>query len=230
LQGLVPHRQGNFGVFVRWNLRQFVFFLFSKEFIMRTMGWLAVLSLVCAFTSSAVAQGPTATKEHKHLAADVGDWTAELKVWMGADGKADPNAEPQSMKGEESNRMLGDFWLVSSFKGDFGGMPFEGHSLTGYDVDRKKYVASWTDSMSPFAMHMEGTYDESTKTMTMMSKGKDMTGKETVGKTVSTWKDADTRVFTMYELKEGTKDEFIKSMEITYKRKAKEAKPSKGSS
>ena len=41
----------------------------------------------------------------------------------------------------------GGFWLLLDYKGDFGGMKFEGKGATGYDPNKKKYVSTWVDSM-----------------------------------------------------------------------------------
>lgn len=178
--------------------------------------FLALVVISTSFQSSANAQFlPEPSAEHKLLHRDVGDWDATVKVWMGPDGKADPSVEPQVSKGTETNRMLGMFWLLSTFKGDFGGMPFEGHAVNGYDSKKKKFVGSWTDSMTPFAMHMIGTYDKKSDSMTNVTKGIGMEGEEVTGKIVVKYEGKDKRLMTMYESQDG-KD--VKSMEILYVR------------
>ncbi len=174
-------------------------------------------ALLCLFFSQiATAQFPTATEEHKLLKQDVGTWTATVKTWMGPDGQPAPDAEPMVTKGEEVNRMLGQFWVVSSFKGEFGGMPFEGLGTSGYDTKTKKFVGSWVDSFSPSAMQMVGTYDKATKTLTHMTTGVGMDGQEYKGKSELVYKDENTRLLTMYEMKDG---KALRSMEILYERK-----------
>lgn len=93
-----------------------------------------------ACSNLATAQFAPTSPEHELLKRDVGTWEATTTIWMGEDGKADPSAEPAVSKGKEVNRMLGDFWLVSNFGGDFGGMSFEGHSTTGFDPQKKQFV------------------------------------------------------------------------------------------
>ncbi|MCA9191610.1 MAG: DUF1579 domain-containing protein [Planctomycetales bacterium] len=167
---------------------------------------------------SVQAQFPEPTPEHEVLKQDVGIWQASVKLWMGADGKTDPNADPTVSQGVETNRLLGPFWVISEFKGDFGGLPFEGHSISGYDTKTKKYVGSWVDSVSPAAMHMSGTFDKSTNTLTSSTKGIDLEGNEVQGKSVVKYVDKDHRLMTMYELKAGTTDQYVRSMEIVYLR------------
>ena len=177
---------------------------------------LILSSLVCLVAvNSAVAQTFEPAKEHELLKKDVGTWKASLKIWMGQEGKADPTAEPMESDGEEVNRMIGEFWSVSTFKGEFAGMPFEGQGVTGYDPKLKKYVGSWIDSVTPFSMHMLGTYDEKTKTLTSSSVGVGMDGEEVKGKSELVYIDADHRRLTMYELSDGKE---VKSMEINYVR------------
>ena len=53
---------------------------------------------------------------------------------------------------------------------------FEGHGTETYDKGKKKYVGSWTDSMSTGLSTSEGTYDATSKTMTGWMVGPDMDG------------------------------------------------------
>ncbi|MEZ6137904.1 MAG: DUF1579 domain-containing protein [Pirellulaceae bacterium] len=174
------------------------------------------LGFVSFFATSIDAQPPGTSAEHEVLKQDVGTWKATVKMWMGPDGQTDPAAEPTVSEGEEVNRMLGPFWVVSKFTGDFAGLEFEGHSLSGYDSKLKKYVGSWVDSVSPNAMHMVGTYDAKTKTLTSQTTGVGMDGQEAKGRSVLVYKDENHRTLTMYEIKDGKE---IKSMEINYERK-----------
>ncbi len=97
---------------------------------------------------------PTPGVEHQKLAQDVGVWDAKVQVWL------DPDAEPEVNKAVEKNQMMGDFWLVSEFKGSMMGAPYSGRSQTGYDPIKKMYVGTWIDSMSPHVMTTEGNIDE----------------------------------------------------------------------
>src|SRR5262249_52422264 len=86
---------------------------------------------------------PKPTAEHKVLAQEAGAWDGTIKMFM-----AGPDAPPSVSKGVETNTLgLGGFWMLSEFKGEFGGMPFEGRGTFGYDPVKKKYVGTWIDSM-----------------------------------------------------------------------------------
>jgi hypothetical protein len=159
---------------------------------------------------------PQPTAQHKLLAKDVGTWDASVKFWMGG-----PDSAPSESKGVETNTMLGGFWLISEFKGEFGGQPFEGRGQMGYDTNKNKYVVSWVDTMSSQIMLLEGDLDEKSHVLTMTGSGKGPDGKPYEAKEVSEHKGDDTRVFTMYMKSDETKGEMAKVMEITYTRRAK---------
>jgi hypothetical protein len=90
-------------------------------------------------------------------------------------------------------------WVVSDFKSEFGGMPFEGKGIDGYDQMKKKYVSIWVDSMTSTPMVSEGTYDADKKTMTFTGEMVGMDGKMAKTKTVSEMKDDNTVLFSMYQ-------------------------------
>jgi hypothetical protein len=120
-------------------------------------------------------------------------------------------------KGTETNSLLGGLWLVTDFKAEMMGTPFQGHGVTGYDPNKKKYVGTWVDTMSSGLLLSESSWDAATKTMTGTTEGPDMSGQVQKMKSVVTYKDPDTRVFTMSGTGPDGKD--VKFMTITYKRK-----------
>ena len=168
----------------------------------------ALLSTLLAFVGVATAAGQGPWKpgpEHAKLKKFVGDWDATVKF-----GGGESKATASYKLG------LGGLWLQSHFKADFGGMPFEGRGLAGYDPHKKKYVSTWADSVEPTLMVMEGNFAADGKTFTETGKGVGPDGKLQNLKSVYEFKDKDTFVFTMYKV-EGGKDEQM--MQITYKRK-----------
>lgn len=162
---------------------------------------MAVLGM-CLWVTSVAAQD-----EMKRFQADVGTWDAEVKMFT------DPNNPPEVSKGTETNMMLGETWLIGHFKGKMMGMDFQGSSQNGYDPNKKKYIGTWVDSMSPYAMHMEGTWDEATQTMTNMGVGKDPTGNEVKHRMTTVYGKDGSRLFTMYGAMGGQE---VKMMEIKY--------------
>ncbi len=185
----------------------------------KSLARLCVAAAVLGASASGMAQEegsppiPKPTAEHKILAADEGTWDATIKSFV-----AGPDAEPTVSKGVEVNTVLpGGLWALSEFRGDFGGVAFEGRGQFGYDPLKKKYVGSWIDSINPSLSVLEGTYDARTKTMTLVGDGVDPATKtKYTQKMVTTSKDDGTRVFTLYMKFEGAGDDEIKFMEIAY--------------
>lgn len=162
-------------------------------------------------TSTALAQDmpplPKPGPEHKLLESEAGTWDATIEM--------NTPGGPMTSKGVETNRMgCGGLCLISDFTGEFmPGTTFEGHGVSTYNPAKKKYVGSWTDSMSAGIMVSESTYDPATKTTTGFMEGPDMTGTMVKVKSVVEHKDPDTRVFTTYG------PDGSAGMKITYKRR-----------
>ncbi|HZO86608.1 MAG TPA: DUF1579 family protein, partial [Verrucomicrobiae bacterium] len=71
---------------------------------------------------------------HKALDSLVGDWNAEVKMWM------DPAAPPNVTKATAKNTwIMGNRFVQQDFKGEFMGKPFRGMGVTGYDNMKKSY-------------------------------------------------------------------------------------------
>ena len=178
--------------------------------------WIFTVAILALVTTSTRAQGPMpkATAEHEGFAYEIGTWDAKTKMWMA------PGTEPMVGKAVETNKMLGTMWMVSDFQGEVMGMPFTGHGQFGYDPHKKKYVGTWIDTFSPHLSVMEGTMDEKTKTLTMMSKGFDpRLGKEVTSKMVSTIIDHDHKKFQIFMPVEGKEGEWRMHLEIEYTRR-----------
>lgn len=145
--------------------------------------------------------------EHAFLKEGVGAWDAIAK------------SQGKESKGTLEVKMaLNGLWMLEHYKGDAGGVEFEGFGATSYDPSKKKYVNVWIDSMVTSPMHSEGAYDKATKTMTLhgtmpMPDGKSMKSLITI-----TYKDSNTKVLSLKGNKDGKDFEMV---EITYKRRAK---------
>ena len=154
---------------------------------------------------------PKPGPEHAVLKDQAGVWDATVESFMA------PGQPPVLSKGTETGAMVGDFWLVSDFKTEMMGTPFNGRGTMGYDPARKKYVSSWIDSMTPTLSLGESDYDPATRTFTGWLDGLDYAGQPTKIKAVTVWKDPATRVFTM-SLK-GPDGKDMTAMRITYTRR-----------
>lgn len=79
-------------------------------------------------------------EEHAELAKLVGTWDCEMSMDMGGQ-------EMKSSGSMTTESILGGRVFLSRFQGDFGGMPFEGVELKGYDKAKKEHWSVWCDSM-----------------------------------------------------------------------------------
>src|SRR5262249_20799651 len=98
----------------------------------------------------AAAPGP----EHQMLASSAGQYDLTIKSWEEA-GKP-----PTEDKGTATRAMMLDGRvLAEDVHSTMGGMPFEGHGMTGFDNVSRKYWGTWMDNMGTGVMVLDGTCD-----------------------------------------------------------------------
>jgi len=147
---------------------------------------------------------------HEMLANRVGEWKAEVTMWM------DPTKPPETSEATTvCEAMLGGRYFKSTHTGMMMGMPFEGYEISGYDNVKKKFFNVWMDNMGTGIMVSEGTYDEATKTLTFTGEMTDPMGTDMNVREVITAPDKDHSLFEMYVDMGGNE---MKTMEIKYTR------------
>jgi hypothetical protein len=157
-------------------------------------------------------------KPHDQLKRLVGNWTTEMTSFF-----PDPSA-PKVTKGRANFKMiLGGNFVQQRFFGEVDGKKYEGIGISGYDTAKKKYVGTWKDSLNTGIMHVEGTYDVKSHTLTefgeMSSPGGTMKTKNT-----TKYIDKNNFVFTMYMI---TPEGEQKIFSINYTRAKDDSKPKK---
>jgi hypothetical protein len=174
--------------------------------------------LVLVVQTAAAQQQPSSllTPQHELLNNDVGTWETTITIWP------EPDAEPIVSHGRETSELLpGGLWLVTQFEGEMAGMPCTGAGAWGYDPVEKKYVGAWVDSMTPYLTTMKGDYDPQTKTMTLMTDGRDpATGKKVQYKVTTQYLDDGTKLAQMYAT--GADGQAWKMSEVRYRRAAEQ--------
>lgn len=169
-------------------------------------------SALAAPEDGAAGTSSAQSNQHRLLKRDVGVWDATIQLLDQTDGSVGV------YNGTETNTLEpGGRWLVTDFRSRIDGAPFEGHALFGYDTDRQRFIRLWVDSSQAFFWASEGSYDPSTDSLTMWMESIDSEGRPTRWRTVTVWKDDDTRVFTMYV--PGPESVEAAGMTITYKRR-----------
>jgi hypothetical protein len=174
----------------------------------------AFLAVAPVLAHSRAGQGPPLPKpgpEHELLKVDVGTWDATVEVSMA------PGAPPMTSKGVEVNRLgCGGLCLITEFKGEMMGGEFLGHGVMTWDVVKKKYVGSWTDSMSGGLATTEGTFEPGAKRFTGTMEGPDATGNVMKSRSVVEYTQ-DGRVMTAFAA--GPDGKEMQVLKITYKRR-----------
>jgi len=154
-----------------------------------------VSAVVVGLAGMSHAQGmpplPQPGPEHALYKDAAGTWDARVESFMGP-------GEPMVSTGVEVNRVgCGGLCLISDFEGSFMGTKFEGHGTDTWDPAKKKYVGSWTDSMSTGLSLTESTWDAAAQTLIGSIEGPDMMGNVVKMKSTTTIQDADHRVMEM---------------------------------
>jgi len=101
-------------------------------------------------------------EEHRMLASLEGRWNMDGKIWPSA------GMEPMPFKGIAFNEMIlgGRFLMMTSESGE-GDMYTETLSLFGFDNRSQKYTMAGFDTWGTYFITAAGTYDDSSKAITM---------------------------------------------------------------
>lgn len=147
---------------------------------------------------------------HKMLAAHIGTWNAKTTYWMAPGGE--PTVSDATSTGE---MIMGGRYLMSKFKGNMMGMPFEGMSIEGYDNATKMFNSTWVDNFGTGIMLMTGKYDESAKQIVYTGKTVDpMAGNYVDVRQIVKYNSDGSMTMEMYG--PGTDGKEFKTMEITF--------------
>ncbi len=148
---------------------------------------------------------------HRHLAPFVGRWKGVVTSWMG------PDSEPMVDEGTaEVAWILGGRFLEWKLFGEFGGMPFEGLSIEGYNNGDERYEAMWIDNFGTLILYYTGTCSDDGARRAMVTSFTDpMTGGTISYRSEYAWDDADHYTFTAF-MDKG--DGEFKNMEIRWAR------------
>lgn len=160
----------------------------------------------------AMKKAGTPGEAHSYLKPMVGKWKATVKHIPA------PGAAVEETSGTAENTMvLGDRFLKQDFTGTMMNMPFNGMGMTGYDNMKKKFVSTWTDSMSTTVMVMEGSADKNGKVITTTGECKNpVTKKPMKMRMVTKIEGNDRHVFENWMRDEMGKE--FKALEIVYTR------------
>ncbi len=110
---------------------------------------------------------------HQWLAKFNGTWDVEITSYM------DPANPSKSTGTAVYTSIMNGLYQVGDMTSTMMGMPFQGHSVSGYDNGKKLFVSTWVDNFGSGIILMTGTYDEATKTLNLKGTQTDpLTGKD----------------------------------------------------
>lgn len=159
---------------------------------------------------AAFAEMAALAPEHRHLEAFIGQWDAEVKMWMGP-------GDPQVTRGVMVNTpILGGRFIEQKYQGH--GYDFQGSGLWGYNKSSGKFEGLWIDTCSTMMQTDTGDYDSRTRTFTMLSRMTCPEMGEMTRKSLIKVHGPDRHVMEMYVCAPGAPES--KCMEITYMRRA----------
>jgi hypothetical protein len=171
----------------------------------------------CLAPALAFAQGPAPPMpgpEHEVLKLDLGTWDASIEMLMPGVPAGPPS------KGVEVNTLgCNGLCLSTDFKGEVMGGPFQGHGVMTWDPQKKKYVGSWSDSMTAGLASTEGTWDAAKKTFNSTMTTPDGSGGTVALRSTVEYTADGKRVFSMFM--PGPDGKEVPSMRITYTRQKK---------
>lgn len=124
--------------------------------------------VLCGVALPCFGQGPefpAPQAEHTWLKQFVGEWESV------AEGKPAPDQPALTCQGTMKSRMLGDFWVTSEITNEMMGTRIQAIQTIGYDVNSKKYIGTWVDSMLPHLWKYEGSVDATGKILTLEAEG-----------------------------------------------------------
>ena len=116
-------------------------------------------------------------KEHRWLRKLIGEWTSEAEATM------EPGKPPETFKGTEKVRGLGDLWILAEGQGEMPGGGTATMMLTlGYDPRTARFVGTWVGSMMTHLWVYEGVLDATERVLTLNAEGPDMSAEGTIAK------------------------------------------------
>ncbi|MDJ0974078.1 MAG: DUF1579 domain-containing protein [Planctomycetota bacterium] len=144
------------------------------------------------------------------LARLAGDWDVKVKMF-GADGKV------RESNASATNKMLfGGRYLMMNYRGDFGGMPFDGIGIMAHDNRKKAFQNMWIDSGSSGIYMAEGSISKDGTVVTFRGEWQGHAG-PIKSKDVLHFKGKDLYVFEGFM---ETPDGPVQNVELTYVRRA----------
>jgi hypothetical protein len=121
----------------------------SRRVLAVSLALVAGVAVVSQSLAQEAGRAPAPGPEVARVAQLAGEWNLEITF----DGNP-------AEHGTSSARIMGGGWLIEDVKATYGGEPFEGHGVFGWDGKKGKYVSVWVDSGEPTLSQHASTWNE----------------------------------------------------------------------
>jgi len=150
----------------------------------------------------------TPGEPHRAMAAREGTWAGDATLF-------ENGTESTSRTTYERTAILGGRYVQENVTGAWGGMPFEGRSIVGFDNHRQEYFTIWMDSFGTGFMAFRGTKAEDGSITMTTQPEEDFLGRTSSYRTVTRFPDADTETFEMFHVDAEGKEALAMKMTLT---------------
>lgn len=108
-------------------------------------------------------------KQHEWLQQLVGDWTSESQC------AAEPGKPEETIRGTETVRSLGSYWIIAEGQGEMPGTRDTMSSILtlGYDPRQKRFVGTWVGSPMAYLWVYNGSLNDAGNVLTLETEGPD---------------------------------------------------------
>lgn len=158
-------------------------------------------------------QIPEPQAEHRWLQRLVGEWIFEHVCQTG------PDTPPMTSMGKQTNRGLGELWLLGEMVGEMpGGGEARSIITIGFDPATRQFVGSFVSSCMTHFWPYRGSLDASGKILTLDSEGPSFAGDGSMSKYQDIIEIIDDDHHTMNSQVPGPDGQWVRFMTGTYRR------------
>ncbi len=131
---------------------------------------------------------------HEHLAPFIGTWKGKVTMWM------EPDQPPMvEESAADVTWLMGGRFLHWKLTGNFGGMPYEGMAIEGYNNGEGRYESVWLDNFGTLLLVFDGSCSDDGKRRKMSTKFADVVAGGMVDyRTEYRWIDSDHFTYTAF--------------------------------
>ena len=128
----------------------------------------------CCFAQESQTENEKANSETAKAKSGF-EWLKQFEgSWQSVTNVPTQDGSPaKTQKGSMKSASVGKQWVVNKFDGEIDGTSFQAVQTLGYDVEKKRFVGTWIDSVASYTWKYEGEVDATGKKLTLNAEGPD---------------------------------------------------------